>query len=93
MHEIWQIALGSLVPTLIALIAGKALAGKGAIFPVLPAEKLTFFALTWLFVSAVAVGTYLLTSMLGLDEANQTTIAGFLVPMFAGAVFVRNRLS
>lgn len=90
--EVWLVALGSLIPTAIALFAGKAMAGKGATFPVLTGEKLVFFLSTWLLVSAVAVATYVLTGMTAMDEGTQTTVAGFLVPMFAGAGFVKHRL-
>ncbi|QPC33164.1 hypothetical protein IS481_08490 [Caldimonas thermodepolymerans] len=92
LREVWLIALGSLVPCIVALLAGKFLAGKGAIFPVLAGEKLVFFLSTWVFVSAVAVSAYVMASILGMDEETQTTVAGFLVPMFAGAVFVKHRL-
>jgi hypothetical protein len=92
LYAIWLVALGSLVPTLIALLAGKALAGSGAIFPVLPGVKILFFATTWIFVSAVAIGAYLVVGLTSLDEGTQTTIAGFLMPMITGAIYVRNRL-
>lgn len=91
-HEIWLISLGAVLPTAIALFAGKSLAARGAIFPVLATEKAFFFLATWFFVSLVSVLTYVITEMMGLDKGTQHTVAGFFVPVIAGAVFVRIRL-
>lgn len=93
LYGIWTIAIGALIPTALALLIGKAWAGGGKVFPVLPGEKLVFFLTAWLFSSAVAVCTYILMQTIGLDEAVQNSVAGFLVPMIAGALFVKLRLA
>lgn len=88
----WSIALQALLTTLLAILAGKALAGKGTIFPVLPIEKFVFAGKVWIFVTAISTATYLVAEIAGMDASTQSTIAGFLVPFIAGALFVRNRL-
>lgn len=92
-YALWLVSLGAFFTTLVALVAGKVLAGKGKIFPVLPFDKLIFAGKAWFFVTSVSVVTYVATETVGLDESTQTTLAGFLVPVIAGALFVKNRLA
>lgn len=92
LHEIWMVALGSILPAIIGLLVGKALAGQGKIWPVLPMDKLIFFTTTWVFTTAVAVVSYMLLGATGLDSVAVDSLAGFLAPMVAGVLFVKSRL-